>query len=61
MRRPMSGPALRAPNTLPFPDLPAGAVNEQMPFDHIVVVTMENHSFDNLLGDLGRTRADVED
>jgi phospholipase C len=31
-----------------------------MPFDHIVVVMMENHSFDNLLGDLGRTRTDVD-
>jgi phospholipase C len=31
-----------------------------MPFDHIVVVMMENHSFDNLLGDLGRTRTDVK-
>jgi phospholipase C len=32
-----------------------------MPFDHIVVVMMENHSFDNLFGDLGRTRAGVVD
>jgi phospholipase C len=31
-----------------------------MPFDHIIVVMMENHSFDNLLGDLGRTRTDVD-
>jgi phospholipase C len=31
-----------------------------MPFDHLVVVMMENHSFDNLFGDLGRTRADVD-
>jgi phospholipase C len=31
-----------------------------MPFDHIIVVMMENHSFDNLLGDLGRTRSDVD-
>ena len=26
-----------------------------MPFDHIVVVMMENHSFDNLLGELSRS------
>jgi phospholipase C len=45
---------------LPFPDKPIGAVNEDMPFDHIVVVMMENHSFDNLLGGLGRTRPDVD-
>jgi phospholipase C len=31
-----------------------------MPFDHIIVVMMENHSFDNLLGDLGRTRTDID-
>ena len=30
-----------------------------MPFDHLIIVMMENHSFDNLLGDLGRTRDDV--
>jgi phospholipase C len=29
-----------------------GAINTDMPFDHIVVVMMENHSFDNLLGAL---------
>lgn len=31
-----------------------------MPFDRVVVVIMENHSFDNLLGALHRTRADVD-
>jgi phospholipase C len=31
-----------------------------MPFDHVIVVMMENHSFDNLLGDLGRSRSDVD-
>jgi phospholipase C len=29
-------------------------VNAEMPFDHLVVVMMENHSFDNLLGALRR-------
>ncbi len=52
-------PARRA-GSLPFPDRPAGTVNERMPFDHLVVVMMENHSFDNLFGDLGRTRTDVD-
>jgi phospholipase C len=37
-----------------------GTVNGDMPFDHIIVVMMENHSFDNLFGDLGRTRTDVD-
>ena len=45
---------LRTPDSLPDPDRPAGTVNDDMPFDHIVVVTMENHSFDNLLGELPR-------
>jgi phospholipase C len=46
---------VRAPDSLPFPKLPAGTVNEALPFDHIVVVMMENHSFDNLLGALARS------
>ncbi len=45
---------------MPFPERPIGTVNEQMPFDHLVVVMMENHSFDNLLGALSRTRSDVD-
>ena len=44
--------ATRKPNSLPFPGRPAGTVNAAMPFDHIVVVMMENHSFDNLWGAL---------
>jgi phospholipase C len=44
----------RTPDSLPDPGRPAGAVNDAMPFDHIVVVMMENHSFDNVLGALSR-------
>ncbi len=47
--------SVREPGSLPFPDRPAGTVNEAMPFDHIVVVMMENHSFDNALGVLPRS------
>jgi phospholipase C len=47
--------AVRAPDSLPFPKRPAGTVNEALPFDHIVVVMMENHSFDNLLGALAHS------
>ena len=53
--------SLRRPDSLPNPKLPAGTVNEELPFDHIVVVMMENHSFDNLLGALhlsGQKHAD---
>jgi phospholipase C len=50
----------RGAGTLPFPRLPAGTPNEAMPFDHVVVVMMENHSFDNLLGSLALTRPEVD-
>ncbi len=46
---------MRAPDSLPDPDRAAGATNDQMPFDHIVVVMMENHSFDNVLGALSQS------
>src|SRR5690348_12529984 len=40
---------LRKPDSLPFPHLPAG--HESMPeIQHVVVLMMENRSFDNLLG-----------
>jgi phospholipase C len=40
---------LPGPDSLPFPDLPAG--HESMPeINHVVVLMMENRSFDNLLG-----------
>jgi len=40
---------LRLPESLPFPGMPAGTPS--MPeIEHIVVLMMENHSFDNLLG-----------
>jgi phospholipase C len=51
---------VRAPDSLPDPSRPAGTVNAALPFDHLVVVMMENHSFDNLLGALpisGQPRA----
>jgi phospholipase C len=40
---------LRRPDTLPFPHLPAGTESMHQ-IKHIVVLMMENHSFDNLLG-----------
>ena len=48
--RPVALPAgLRQPESLPFPGKPAGTAS--MPeIEHIVVLMMENHSFDNLLG-----------
>jgi phospholipase C len=53
-------PPARRAGSLPFPQVPAGTPNSQMPFDHLVVLMMENHSFDNLLGALSRTRPDVD-
>ncbi len=50
-----SAARLRGPDSLPDPTRPAGTVTTALPFDHIVVVMMENHSFDNLLGALSRS------
>ena len=45
--------ARRRPGSLPFPDRPPGT--DTMPeIDHIVVLMMENHSYDNYLGMLER-------
>src|ERR1700722_4327059 len=49
------GATVRAPDSLPDPTRPAGSATEALPFDHVVVVMMENHSFDNLLGALSRS------
>ncbi|MGH8456920.1 MAG: alkaline phosphatase family protein, partial [Stenotrophobium sp.] len=45
---------LRGPNSLPDPSRAAGLADEAMKFDHVVVVMMENHSFDNHLGMLAQ-------
>jgi phospholipase C len=47
----------RQPGSLPFPNNAPGSVDDTMPFDHLIVVMMENHSFDNLLGALPLTHA----
>jgi phospholipase C len=45
--------SLRAPGSLPFPKLRPGT--DTMPeIEHIVVCMLENHSYDNLFGMLGR-------
>ena len=44
--------SLRQPDSLPFAQLPAGT--ESMPkIKHVVVLMMENHTFDNILGLVG--------
>jgi len=53
--------AVRHPGSLPDSTRPAGTPDAALPFDHLIVVMMENHSFDNLLGALpraGHTAAD---
>jgi phospholipase C len=45
-----AAPGVRRPGSLPDPSRPAGEPTAALPFDHIVVVMMENHSFDNYLG-----------
>jgi phospholipase C len=42
--------AARGPNSLPDPTRAAGVADTTLPFDHVVVVMMENHSFDSYLG-----------
>jgi len=50
-------PRLRRPGSLPYPRLPAGT--DTIPkIEHIVVLMMENHSYDNRLGMLRRRGAD---
>jgi phospholipase C len=44
---------LRKPGSRPFPQLPAGT-DTLSGIKHIVVLMMENHSFDNIFGMLGR-------
>lgn len=53
-------PPTRGAASLPNPNKPAGTADPQMPFDHLVVVMMENHSFDNLLGALPRSESGVD-
>jgi phospholipase C len=43
-------PKLRGPDAIPYPSLPLGRYTGAFPFDHIVIVMQENHSFDNYLG-----------
>ena len=48
---------LRQPDSLPYPRLPAGT--DTIPqIEHIVILMMENHSYDNKLGMLRRPGAD---
>ncbi len=44
------GSQLRWPGSVPYPSVPRGAFTGAFPFDHIVLVMQENHSFDNYLG-----------
>ena len=56
-----TGPSARAPGSLPDPSRAAGAADDALPFDHVVIVMMENHSFDNYFGMLplrGQPKAD---
>ena len=52
-----TGAARREPGSLPYKDLPAGT-DTIANIEHIVVLMMENHSYDNKLGMLARPGAD---
>lgn len=49
-----AGHPVRQPDSLPDPLRAAGTPDPRMPFDHVVVLMMENHSFDNYFGTLAR-------
>src|SRR5262249_48762332 len=52
---------IREAGALPFPSRPVGHFTGAFPFDHLVLVMQENHSFDNYLGMLpvcGQPKAD---
>jgi phospholipase C len=49
------------PDSLPDTTRPAGTASSALPFDHIVAVMMENHSFENLLGALARSGEPLAD
>jgi phospholipase C len=51
---------VRRAGSLPFPEKAPGTPDDSMPFEHIVVVMMENHSFDNLLGALPLVNPEVD-
>ena len=51
---------VRKAGPLPFPERAVGSPDPLMPFDHLVVVMMENHSFDNLLGYLPYTHPQAD-
>jgi phospholipase C len=58
---PAAAPKLRWPDSIPYPSLPVGKNTGAFPFDHVVIVMQENHSFDNYLGMLpvcGQPKAD---
>jgi phospholipase C len=47
--------SIRQPDSLPFPNLPAGHPTAELEeIKNVVVLMMENHSYDNLLGMVGR-------
>jgi phospholipase C len=48
------GATLRTPDSVPDPSRPAGEPTSALPFDHVVIVMQENHSFDSYLGMLAR-------
>jgi phospholipase C len=49
-----SSQRLRQPGSLPDPRRAVGEPTEALPFDHLVILMMENHSFDCYLGMLSR-------
>jgi phospholipase C len=49
-RPPITSQALRSPDSLPYPRRPMGARGSPAQIDNVVILMLENHSFDNILG-----------
>jgi phospholipase C len=45
-----------APGSRPYPSLPGGVKNQDMPFNHLIVIMQENHSFDQYFGRLNQEK-----
>jgi phospholipase C len=54
LTRTAAASGVRGPDSLPDPTRPAGTPTGALPFDHIVCLMQENHSFDNYFGMLPR-------
>ncbi|MFI5389848.1 MAG: phospholipase C [Bacteriovoracales bacterium] len=46
----------KGPGNRPFPNISTGLKNKDMPFNHLIVIMQENHSFDHYFGKLNQPK-----